>query len=165
MTPIATTGPFEQWADTPSEGPCETSLHRRPLTSSSIRTACVKATTLERALGSGPSPTSCRGLIVGRDCNICDGAFIEGGAAVGDRVTIKNQVLIFEGVTIEDDVFLGPGVVFTNDLRPRAHIKRHGAALLPTTSGAARASARVSSWSAGSLLARTPLSSGRRRAS
>jgi len=24
-------------------------------------------------------------------------------------------------------------VVFTNDLRPRAHIKRHGAALLPTT--------------------------------
>jgi len=73
------------------------------------------------------------GAIVGRDCNICDGAFIEGGAAVGDRVTIKNQVLIFEGVTIEDDVFLGPGVVFTNDLRPRAHIKRHGAALLPTT--------------------------------
>ena len=72
------------------------------------------------------------GARVGRDCNICDGAFIEGGATVGDRVTVKNQVMIFEGVHIEDDVFLGPGVTFTNDLRPRTHIKRHGHQLLPT---------------------------------
>lgn len=72
------------------------------------------------------------GATVGRDCNICDGAFIEGGATVGDRVTVKNQVLIFQGVTVEDDAFLGPGVTFTNDLRPRAHIKRGGSALLPT---------------------------------
>lgn len=69
---------------------------------------------------------------VGADCNVCDGAFIEGGVTVGDRVTIKNQVMLFEGVTIESDVFLGPGVIFTNDLNPRAFIKRHGAALLPT---------------------------------
>ena len=34
---------------------------------------------------------------------------------------------------IGDDVFLGPGVVFTNDLRPRAHIKRMGSSLLGTT--------------------------------
>ena len=74
-----------------------------------------------------------RGAVIGRDCNICDGAYVEGGAVVGDRVTVKNQVLIFEGVTVEHDVFLGPGVVFTNDLRPRAHIKRTGDALLPTT--------------------------------
>ncbi len=73
------------------------------------------------------------GAIVGADCNVCDGAYVESGAVVGDRVTIKNQVLIFEGVTIEDEVFLGPGVVFTNDLRPRAAIKRGGDALLPTT--------------------------------
>ncbi len=73
------------------------------------------------------------GAVVGRDCNVCDGAYVESGAVVGDRVTIKNQVLIFEGVTIEDEVFLGPGVVFTNDLRPRAAIKRGGDALLPTT--------------------------------
>ena len=72
------------------------------------------------------------GAVVGRDCNICDGAYVEGGAVVGDRVTVKNQVMIFEGVTVEDDVFLGPGVIFTNDLRPRAHIKRSGDALLPT---------------------------------
>lgn len=73
------------------------------------------------------------GAVIGRDCNICDGAFVEGGATVGNRVTVKNQVMIFEGVTIEDDVFLGPGVIFTNDLRPRAHIKHSGAELLTTT--------------------------------
>lgn len=60
------------------------------------------------------------GARVGRECNICDHVFIEGGAVVGDRVTVKNGVLIYEGVTIEDDVFLGPGVVFTNDPRPRS---------------------------------------------
>ncbi len=72
------------------------------------------------------------GATVGKDCNICDGAYVEWGAHVGDRVTIKNNVLLFEGVTVEDDVFLGPAVVFTNDLRPRAAIKRSGEALLST---------------------------------
>lgn len=72
------------------------------------------------------------GAVIGADCNVCDGAYVEGGAVVGNRVTIKNQVLIFQGVTIEDDVFLGPAMVFTNDLRPRAHIKRGPDALLPT---------------------------------
>ncbi len=66
------------------------------------------------------------GAVVGRDCNICDGAYVEGGAVVGDRVTVKNQVMIFEGVTIEDDAFLGPGVIFTNDVK-------HGDALDRTT--------------------------------
>jgi acetyltransferase-like isoleucine patch superfamily enzyme len=73
------------------------------------------------------------GARIGRDCNVCDGAFVENGACVGDRVTIKNQVMIFEGVNVADDVFLGPGVIFTNDLRPRAHIKRHGQELIETT--------------------------------
>ena len=72
------------------------------------------------------------GAVVGRNCNICDGAYVESGATVGDGVTVKNQVMIFEGVTIEDDVFLGPGVIFTNDLNPRAFIKKHGTELLPT---------------------------------
>jgi UDP-2-acetamido-3-amino-2,3-dideoxy-glucuronate N-acetyltransferase len=72
------------------------------------------------------------GARVGADCNICGHAFVESGAWVGDRVTVKNGVLVWEGVTIEDDVFLGPAVVFTNDLRPRAHVKRSGADLLPT---------------------------------
>jgi UDP-2-acetamido-3-amino-2,3-dideoxy-glucuronate N-acetyltransferase len=73
------------------------------------------------------------GARIGCDCNVGDGAFIENGASIGDRVTIKNQVMIFEGVHIADDVFLGPGVIFTNDFRPRAHIKRQGAELLQTT--------------------------------
>lgn len=72
------------------------------------------------------------GAKVGHDCNICDHVYIEGGVRIGDRVTVKNSVLLFDGVTIEDDVFLGPAVVFTNDLRPRATIKRSGDELLPT---------------------------------
>src|SRR4051794_22573708 len=73
------------------------------------------------------------GARVGRDCNICDGAFVENGASIGDCVTVKNQVMIFDGVHVCDDVFLGPGVTFTNDLRPRALVKRHGAELLTTS--------------------------------
>jgi acetyltransferase-like isoleucine patch superfamily enzyme len=64
------------------------------------------------------------GARVGRDCNICDGAFVEDGAVLGDRVTVKNGTLVFSGVTCEDEVFLGPNVLFTNDLRPRAGIRR-----------------------------------------
>jgi acetyltransferase-like isoleucine patch superfamily enzyme len=71
--------------------------------------------------------------VVGRDCNVCDAAFIEGGAVLGDRVTVKNAVLIWDGVTIGDDVFLGPNALFTNDFIPRAHIKKGREALLPTT--------------------------------
>ena len=72
------------------------------------------------------------GAKVGNDCNICDHAYVENGVTVGDRVTIKNRVLLFEGVTVEDDVFLGPGVIFTNDLHPRASIKRGGSDLSTT---------------------------------
>lgn len=70
------------------------------------------------------------GAVVGKSCNICDHAFIEGGAVVGDRVTVKNAVLIWDGVSIGDDVFLGPNVVFTNDLTPRATMRKP---FLPTT--------------------------------
>jgi UDP-2-acetamido-3-amino-2,3-dideoxy-glucuronate N-acetyltransferase len=73
------------------------------------------------------------GARVGRDCNICDCAFVEDGAVLGDRVTVKNGTLVFAGVTCEDEVFLGPNVLFTNDMRPRAAIKRTGDALLATT--------------------------------
>jgi UDP-2-acetamido-3-amino-2,3-dideoxy-glucuronate N-acetyltransferase len=69
------------------------------------------------------------GAVVGAGCNVCDHAFIETGAVVGDRVTVKNNVLIWDGVVVEDDVFLGPNVVFTNDLRPRAHVKKSGSEL------------------------------------
>jgi UDP-2-acetamido-3-amino-2,3-dideoxy-glucuronate N-acetyltransferase len=72
------------------------------------------------------------GAQIGADCNICDGVFVEGGVVLGDRVTVKNATLLFDGVTCEDDVFLGPNVLFTNDLRPRAAIRRGPDELLGT---------------------------------
>ena len=60
------------------------------------------------------------GVVIGPECNICDGAFIESGVRLGRGVTVKTGVSICEGVTVEDGVFIGPSVVFTNDLRPRS---------------------------------------------
>jgi acetyltransferase-like isoleucine patch superfamily enzyme/dTDP-4-dehydrorhamnose 3,5-epimerase-like enzyme len=60
------------------------------------------------------------GAVVGEDCNVCDGVFIENDVRVGDRVTIKCGVQLWDGVTLEDDVFVGPNATFTNDLFPRS---------------------------------------------
>lgn len=60
------------------------------------------------------------GAVVGRDCNICDGVFVEGDVVVGDRVTVKCGVQLWSGVTLEDDVFVGPNATFTNDPFPRS---------------------------------------------
>lgn len=73
-----------------------------------------------------------KGAVVGRDCNVCDHAFIETGAVVGDRVTVKNAVLVWDKVTVEDDVFLGPNMIFTNDRTPRVGFKKPPDALVPT---------------------------------
>jgi UDP-2-acetamido-3-amino-2,3-dideoxy-glucuronate N-acetyltransferase len=59
---------------------------------------------------------------IGRDCNICDGVFIENDVTIGNRVTIKCGVQIWDGVNIEDDVFIGPNATFTNDNFPRSKI-------------------------------------------
>jgi UDP-2-acetamido-3-amino-2,3-dideoxy-glucuronate N-acetyltransferase len=72
------------------------------------------------------------GAEVGADCNVCDHAFIEGGAKLGDRVTVKNAVLVWDRVTVEAEVFLGPNMVFTNDLAPRVGLKKSRDQLLPT---------------------------------
>jgi acetyltransferase-like isoleucine patch superfamily enzyme len=72
------------------------------------------------------------GAVIGRDCNVCDHVYVEGGVEIGDRVTIKNGVLLFTGVRIENDAFLGPGVVFTNDRVPRREHPRRPDELLPT---------------------------------
>ncbi len=74
-----------------------------------------------------------KGARIGADCNVCDHAFVEGGAVIGDRVTIKNCVLVYEKVTVEDEVFLGPNMVFTNDMWPRAAFKKPKEEWLPTT--------------------------------
>lgn len=60
------------------------------------------------------------GARVGRDCNICDGVFVEGGAVVGDRCTLKCGVQLWDGVRLGDDVFVGPNATFSNDPFPRS---------------------------------------------
>jgi UDP-2-acetamido-3-amino-2,3-dideoxy-glucuronate N-acetyltransferase len=60
------------------------------------------------------------GAILGRECNICDGVFIENDVKIGNRVTIKCGVQVWDGITLEDDVFVGPNATFTNDRFPRS---------------------------------------------
>jgi len=60
------------------------------------------------------------GATIGRDCNICDGVFVEGGATIGDRVTVKCGVQLWDGIDLHDDVFVGPNATFTNDPYPRS---------------------------------------------
>src|SRR6266446_2223089 len=72
------------------------------------------------------------GARLGAGCKIGDHAFIESGVVLGNNVTVKNGVAIWDRVTVEDNVFLGPNCVFTNDMNPRAYIKKTGAGLTPT---------------------------------
>lgn len=83
-------------------------------------TALVESTSIGKGTRVWAYAHVLKGARVGKECNVGDHAFIEGGAIVGDRVTIKNGVMIWEGVTIDSDVFLGPGATFTNDLLPRS---------------------------------------------
>lgn len=62
------------------------------------------------------------GAVIGEDCNICDGVFVENDVAIGDRVTVKCGVQVWDGITLEDDVFVGPNVTFTNDRFPRSKV-------------------------------------------
>lgn len=60
------------------------------------------------------------GAVIGENCNICDGVFIENEVVIGDSVTIKCGVQIWDGISIQDDVFIGPNVTFSNDKFPRS---------------------------------------------
>jgi acetyltransferase-like isoleucine patch superfamily enzyme/dTDP-4-dehydrorhamnose 3,5-epimerase-like enzyme len=68
--------------------------------------------------------------VIGSDCNICDGVFVENEVHIGNSVTVKCGVQIWDGITLEDDVFVGPNATFTNDLFPRS--KEHPEAYLKT---------------------------------
>lgn len=63
-------------------------------------------------------------VIIGKNCNIGENAFIETGVILGNNVKVKNNVAIYTGVQCEDDVFLGPNCVFTNVANPRSFIER-----------------------------------------
>lgn len=60
------------------------------------------------------------GAILGQECIIGRGVFVDVNVRLGSRVKVQNYVSIYEGVIIEDGVFIGPHVVFTNDKLPRA---------------------------------------------
>lgn len=62
------------------------------------------------------------GAVIGKDCNLCDGVFVENDVVVGDRVTIKCGVQLWDGLRVEDDVFIGPNATFTNDRFPRSKV-------------------------------------------
>lgn len=60
------------------------------------------------------------GAVIGDDCNICNGVFIENNVIVGNRVTVKSGVQLWDGIRLGDDVFVGPNATFTNDRFPRS---------------------------------------------
>lgn len=71
------------------------------------------------------------GAVLGRECNICDGVFIESDVIVGDQTTIKSGVQLWDGVRLGNQVFVGPNVTFTNDIFPRS--KKHLSSYPKTT--------------------------------
>lgn len=73
-----------------------------------------------------------KGARIGARCNIGDHCFIESGVELKNNVTVKNGVALWDGVQAEDDVFIGPNAVFTNDLNPRAEIKKDRSQFSPT---------------------------------
>lgn len=60
------------------------------------------------------------GAVVGADCNLGRGVYVDGDVVIGDRVKVQNFALLYEPARIGDGVFIGPAVVLTNDLHPRA---------------------------------------------
>jgi acetyltransferase-like isoleucine patch superfamily enzyme len=73
-----------------------------------------------------------KGARIGKGCNLCDGVYVEWDAELGDNVTVKNHVSIWEKVRIGNNVFLGPSCVLTNDVNPRAAVKKGPGGLIET---------------------------------
>lgn len=60
------------------------------------------------------------GAVIGRDCILGKGVFVDLNVRIGDCCKLQNGVFAYHGFTIEDGVFLGPGVMLLNDKNPRA---------------------------------------------
>ena len=63
-------------------------------------------------------------VIIGQNCHIGQNVYIDDYVHIGNNCKIQNNVSVYDGVTLEDNVFIGPSVVFTNDINPRAFIKK-----------------------------------------
>ncbi len=60
------------------------------------------------------------GAVLGRNCILGKGAYVDFDVRIGDNVKIQNRASVYHGVTLENGVFVGPHVIFTNDKLPRA---------------------------------------------
>lgn len=60
------------------------------------------------------------GAVVGAECTIGRGVFVDEDVVLGDRVKVQNHALLYRPARVGDGVFIGPAVVLTNDLYPRA---------------------------------------------
>lgn len=58
--------------------------------------------------------------VLGENCIVGRGAYIDAGVKVGANCKIQNYALVYEPAVLEDGVFVGPAAVLTNDQWPRA---------------------------------------------
>lgn len=64
------------------------------------------------------------GVIIGDNCIIGKGVYIDHDVKIGNNVKIQNYSSIFYKAVIEDEVFIGPYVCLTNDKYPKATDKK-----------------------------------------
>jgi UDP-2-acetamido-3-amino-2,3-dideoxy-glucuronate N-acetyltransferase len=60
------------------------------------------------------------GAVVGRECILGKGVFVDMNVTIGDRCKLENRVNVFLGSILGDGVFLGPAALLLNDRLPRA---------------------------------------------
>jgi acetyltransferase-like isoleucine patch superfamily enzyme len=60
------------------------------------------------------------GAVVGRECILGKGVFVDVDVTIGDRCKLENRVNVFLGSILGQGVFLGPAAQLLNDKRPRA---------------------------------------------
>lgn len=58
--------------------------------------------------------------MIGKNCILGKGSYIDKNVHVGDNCKLQNGVWVYRGFTVESGVFLGPGVMLLNDKHPRA---------------------------------------------
>jgi acetyltransferase-like isoleucine patch superfamily enzyme len=58
--------------------------------------------------------------MIGRNCILGKGVYIDFDVTIGDNCKLQNGVFVYHPAVLEDGVFLGPGVIITNDKIPRA---------------------------------------------
>lgn len=61
---------------------------------------------------------------LGENVTLGKGVFVDSGVEIGANSRVQNGVSIYLGVEVNPFVFIGPHACFTNDLRPRAGMKK-----------------------------------------